>query len=733
MSANKGLTCIAALALLAFACHVAIGASSDDVRATYQANSVDASDDTASIPDFDGDGTIGFGDFVMFAGVFGARQDDEKYEATYDLNGDGEIGFSDFVIFAQNFGKAAPSPAVAIPDANLRAAIEAALGKTSGATITVADMKGLTELLVPGAGISDLTGLEFAVNLKHLNTQYNFNIRDVSPLAGLTNLQTFVLGCNGDSDLSPLAGLTNLTELWLAGNNIRDVSPLAGLTSLGYLVFLKNDIRDISPLAGLHKLYLLDLRNNNIRDVSPLSGLKALNSGRFLMLQLGDNDITDISPLAGLTSPELMELHLENNNIRDVSPLAGLSLRKLNLGGNNIRDITPLSDVTNLQDLLLGFNNITDIPWQVGLTSLTSLTYLDLKFNSIRDISSLSGLSNNQTNPNCGSYPCRTQIALDLRGNPLGDSSINDHISDLESNGVRVLFDLFRKGDFDIELVFLDDVSELQKNVTQYAVKRWMSVIVEDLPDYTFAQGFSGTCGGQSYAIPSGEQIDDLRIYFSTNVDAIFAIGLGKPDLLRATTHLPVVGCMQIDVSNINALLSITLHEIGHVLGFGTVWEKFGFRQDLSFSDRGADTHFNGPRAIAAFDDAGGRDYRGKKVPVQQRDGAHWRLGVLTGEVMTAVGDGEAALSAITVQSLADLGYGVDVTRADPYNTREPYDYLSGTTATAKISAVLPSTPTLSNGHALPEVPQLWCGVGEEREPIHVIDPQGNVIRTLGD
>ena len=58
---------------------------------------------------------------------------------------------------------------VDIPDPNLRAAIESALGKTSGDTITVADMTGLAELNAPNANISDLTGLEHANNLTRLS------------------------------------------------------------------------------------------------------------------------------------------------------------------------------------------------------------------------------------------------------------------------------------------------------------------------------------------------------------------------------------------------------------------------------------------------------------------------------------------------------------------------------------------------------------------------------------
>ena len=56
-------------------------------------------------PDFDGNGTVGFTDFVQFAAQFGLSQGDEGYDARYDLDGNGAIGFSDFLIFAQSFGK----------------------------------------------------------------------------------------------------------------------------------------------------------------------------------------------------------------------------------------------------------------------------------------------------------------------------------------------------------------------------------------------------------------------------------------------------------------------------------------------------------------------------------------------------------------------------------------------------------------------------------------------------
>ena len=59
--------------------------------------------------DFDGDGTVGFGDFLQFAQQFGLSPGDVGYGARYDLDGNGTIGFGDFLIFANAFGKQAVS------------------------------------------------------------------------------------------------------------------------------------------------------------------------------------------------------------------------------------------------------------------------------------------------------------------------------------------------------------------------------------------------------------------------------------------------------------------------------------------------------------------------------------------------------------------------------------------------------------------------------------------------
>ncbi len=55
--------------------------------------------------DFDGDGTVGISDFLLFTSHFGYAVGHANYDARYDLDGDGQIGIGDFLIFTQEFGQ----------------------------------------------------------------------------------------------------------------------------------------------------------------------------------------------------------------------------------------------------------------------------------------------------------------------------------------------------------------------------------------------------------------------------------------------------------------------------------------------------------------------------------------------------------------------------------------------------------------------------------------------------
>ncbi|MBC7820058.1 MAG: leucine-rich repeat domain-containing protein, partial [Planctomycetaceae bacterium] len=144
----------------------------------------------------------------------------------------------------------------------------------------------INELLVEAAKELQVTTLSLA----------NRGVSDLSPLAGLSGLNSLKLYKTPVSDLSPLAGLSGLTSLDLSATPVSDLSPLAGLSGLTWLNLNGTQVSDLSPLAGLSGLTWLDLRNTRVSDLSPLAGLSGLT-----WVELRNTPVSDLSPLAGLT------------------------------------------------------------------------------------------------------------------------------------------------------------------------------------------------------------------------------------------------------------------------------------------------------------------------------------------------------------------------------------------------------------------------------------------------
>ena len=345
---------------------------------------------------------------------------------------------------------------VTVPDAALRARIAETLGKPGDVQLTAGEMLALTGLDAPNANIQDLTGLEYAHNLRTLNlsgewirgegyvnsnavsnfssllglTQlttlnlYGNAISDATALSELTQLRWLHLYDNAISDVSALAGLTQLTTLNLSNNAISDVSPLSGLTQLNTLVLSNNAISDVSSLSGLTQLKWLYLSGTSISDVSALAGLTQLTR-----LELSGTSISDVSALAGLT--QLRMLYLNRTSISDVSALSGLiKMQFLSLAGTSISDVSALAGLTRLNWLDLSNNSLSDASALAGLTKLTQLI---LRYNAISDVSPLLRLNLTGTAWNT--------TGLYIEGNPLSYASINTHIPAIQAKGVEVKFD----------------------------------------------------------------------------------------------------------------------------------------------------------------------------------------------------------------------------------------------------------------------------------------------------
>ncbi len=281
-------------------------------------------------------------------------------------------------------------------------------------------------------------------------------------------------------------------------------------------------------------------------------------------------------------------------------------------------------------------------------------------------------------------------------------------------------------GLYDIDLILIDEVSESIQAAFDDAVDYWSAILAPtELPDMRLGEDFQLGC----WDITTDQRVqtvEEVVIVASVReIDGRSGIlaSAGWCGLRDGEGGLPFMGAMQFDVDDLEwreeqgDMEEVILHEMGHVLGIGTFWRQAALLIDPSLPDnQGADTHFNGPLAIAAFDEAGGTDYEGAKVPVENRAGpgsgdAHWRESVLDHELMTPYQNGGIAdpLSVITIQSLADLGYKVNAALAEPFR--------------------------LPGADVAPDIvePVEKIGYGDDvlRGPIIVVDRDGRVVRVI--
>jgi hypothetical protein len=214
-------------------------------------------------------------------------------------------------------------------------------------------------------------------------------------------------------------------------------------------------------------------------------------------------------------------------------------------------------------------------------------------------------------------------------------------------------------GAFDIQISYTGFTAS-QRTIFEQAAARWEAIIVSDLPNASY----------------NGVSVDDLLINAtSTAIDGVGSVlGQAGYDRIRTTgTRLPYHGSMEFDSADLasmeanGSLLAVITHEIGHVLGIGTLWQSKGLLVGAGTSN----PLFTGPQAVAAYNAIFGTNVTG--VPVENSGGsgtrdAHWRESTFNNEIMTGyINSGSNPLSRVTVASLADLGYSVNIAAADAY------------------------------------------------------------------
>lgn len=242
---------------------------------------------------------------------------------------------------------------------------------------------------------------------------------------------------------------------------------------------------------------------------------------------------------------------------------------------------------------------------------------------------------------------------------------------------------------FTVTLRFINEPTTEQRAFFETAAAKWQSIIVGDVPD---ASGTipARSCGN-AFKTPSfNGTVDDILIdVLLQPIDGPGAVlGAAGPCLARNADLLTLYGLMFFDTDDLafladnNIFDEVVVHEMGHVLGFGTLW-NFG-RTLLQGTN--ADPRFVGPNAIAGYHDVGGK---GSTVPVEEDGGpgtrlSHWDEETFDEELMTGfIALGESPLSIMTIGSMQDLGYVVDPAAAERYHVSGRQERVAAETTAA--------------------------------------------------
>jgi len=244
------------------------------------------------------------------------------------------------------------------------------------------------------------------------------------------------------------------------------------------------------------------------------------------------------------------------------------------------------------------------------------------------------------------------------------------------------------------------------------AMARIESFITGNLSAVPISAGFftGSDCGGFGDAA-NGGAVDDILILVNiTPIDGpARTLAQAGPCGIRGN-DLPFVGILTFDSDDLvgvigtDWLTEIIVHEMAHVLGYGSLWELVG----LITGAGGADPRYTGSAAVAAWQALGGTG----SVPVEGTPAgpgtadSHWRETTFDEELLTGFAEPVGVnqpLSAMSVASFSDLGYAVNLAAAEPYVLVPP-------AGAAGAAARLADSP--GHDHVL-------------RDPVRVLEPDG--------
>ena len=276
----------------------------------------------------------------------------------------------------------------------------------------VRNMPELEVLIIAMTAVTDISPLEVCPKLEYLELN-STNISDLSPLKNSTGLHHLnIAGCPNIKDISPLYGLTELERLWIG----KEFSTVDTTINLSHIPVEDGGAQVMQAMACMPNLVSVDMDSCGvsnedmaaIRDTYPdvkviwrvwfgdaysvrtdverilasqpsVGGMLTRDNTEALKyctdvkyLDIGHNEeLDDISFVAYMTKLEVAILAMDYWS--DATPLANCTeLEYLEMQTTLCTDLTPLSGLKNLRHL-----NVAYIPDLEDISPLYSLTGLE--------------------------------------------------------------------------------------------------------------------------------------------------------------------------------------------------------------------------------------------------------------------------------------------------------------------------------------------------------------------
>ena len=266
---------------------------------------------------------------------------------------------------------------------------------------------------------------------------------------------------------------------------------------------------------------------------------------------------------------------------------------------------------------------------------------------------------------------------------------------------------------YKIEIEFSPNWTENEKTFLNNAANRWMQIVSSSPP---------------SVRLNNGQLVSGLLVRADVVPGAAGgSFAFSGPDENRpaSANYLPASATVQLERADLDALRysgrleEVLFHELGHGMGFGINWPLKGLLQGA-----GIDPHFVGAKGQAAYGDLRGTGPQ--PVPVEGGGGTgvstiHWRESSFVNEIMSPyIPANLNPLSRLTLASMIDLGYDINLAQAEPYALPNHNLFDKKLESDTPTYRVRPTTPTI-----LPEESLIKVSARKPRfKPVELADAQ---------